>query len=244
MSPRLVPVRRGPEALEWMDEGVGTPAEDAEAYLLLDRINRWQAGHRLTLDALGEALAAGTIGAGGEFTFLDLAGGDGGFAARVVEWAAARGQVARPVVVDLNPAALAAAGERHAGSALIRADALSLPVTDRSVDCVHASCFFHHLSTLDARDLLEEMCRASRGLVVVNDLVRSWVAAGATWAATRALVENRLVRHDGPLSVLKAVLPRELLDIAHASGAAGWRWRVERAFPYRMALIGARAKPR
>ncbi|HUP20497.1 MAG TPA: methyltransferase domain-containing protein [Gemmatimonadota bacterium] len=244
MSPLLVPVRRGPEAVEWMDEGVGTPAEDADAYRLLDRVNRWQAGHRLTLDALDEALAAGTIGADGPFTFLDLAGGDGGFAARVAEWAAARGRIARPILLDLNPAALAAARERGAATARVRADALSLPVADRTVDCVHASCFFHHLSTLDARDLLAEMCRASRGLVVVNDLVRSWLAAGSTWAATRLLVENRLVRHDGPLSVLKAFRPAELLDIAHASGAAGWRWQVERAFPYRMALIGARVDPR
>lgn len=223
-----------------MDEGRGTAAEDAEAYRLLDTINRLQAGHRLTLEALDEAVRSGALGAAGGFSFADLAGGDGGFAARVQAWAAGAGLAASAVVVDLNPAALAAARTAGSRADLVRADALHLPLADRSVDCVHASCFVHHLSVLDTRDLLAEMCRASRSMVVVNDLVRSWVAAGSTWALTRLMVGNRLVRHDGPLSVLKAYTPGEFRSLAHAAGGEGWRWRVARGFPYRMALVGVR----
>jgi hypothetical protein len=81
--------------------------------------------------------------------------------------------------------------------------------------------------------------------VLVNDLVRSRVAAASIWLLTRALVENRLVRADGPLSVLKSFVPGELLAIGHAVGLSGhaeFRWSLRRGFPYRMALVGVRVR--
>jgi hypothetical protein len=69
------------------------------------------------------------------------------------------------------------------------------------------------------------------------------VAAASIWALTRGLVENRLVRADGPLSVLKSFVPDELLSLAHAVGLSeqpAYRWMLRRGFPYRMALVGVR----
>jgi SAM-dependent methyltransferase len=121
----------------------------------------------------------------------------------------------------------------------VRGDARRLPFPDRSVDVVHTAAFFHHLGIEDAGRVLAEMCRVSRRLVLVNDLVRSWVAAGSIWVIGRGLSENRLIRHDGPLSVLKAFRPTELMSLARAT-AYGYRWRLDRTFPYRMTLIGMR----
>lgn len=225
-----------------MDAGVGSEDEDAEAYRLLDRVNRLQAGYRLTLDALDGWLARADRPARA-IVLADVAGGDGAFADRIVEWGARRGVTIRPLVIDRNPAALAAAAAPGRSADPLRGDALSLPLADGAADVVHSSCFFHHLSVDDARAALAEMCRASRGLVIVNDLVRSRVAAAAIRAITALLVDNRLVRHDGPISVLKAFTPEEILSIAHSAPADrpdGWRWRLVRGFPYRMALVGAR----
>lgn len=243
------PRRRGEEATEWLDAGIGTREEIVASYLELARVNRGLGGHRATfgvLDRLGVAAGAAGIpwaGAGTRpFRVVDVAGGDGEFARRFVEWGAARGLAVRALVVDLQPLALTRAS-RAGRAAAARADALRLPLADRAVDLVHSSAFLHHLSTARARDALAEMCRVSRRWVVVNDLVRSWVAAGAIWALARALTGNQLVRHDGPLSVLKAFAPDEFLSLAHAAGADGgppFRWRLERTFPYRMTLVGAR----
>ncbi|MDX1660477.1 MAG: methyltransferase domain-containing protein [Gemmatimonadota bacterium] len=236
------PPRLGPEIVEWMDAGVGSEAEDVEAYRLLDRVNRLQSGHRATLGALETWLSA-TDRPSRAISFVDVAGGDGRFADRVVDWGARRGVTIRPIVIDTNPAALAAASIPGRSADPVRARALALPLADGATDVVHASCFFHHLSVDDAREGLAEMCRASRSLVIVNDLVRSRFAAVAIRAITRLLVDNRLVRHDGPISVLKAFTPDELLSIAHAATPTapdGWRWRIGTAFPYRMALVGAR----
>lgn len=225
-----------------MDAGHGSKAEVADAYRQLATVNRRLGGFRSTFDALEGLVPEG----GGAIAILDVAGGGGDFAARLAEWARARGRPPTVWLLDLNPVALATAAARaETGIVPLRADALTLPFRGRSFDLVHCSTFFHHLSTARARDLLAEMCRVSRRLVAVNDLVRSTIAQGSIWALTRALSGNRLIRHDGPLSVLKAFVPDELLAVAHAAGpeARGFRWRVTRTFPYRMGLTGARVAP-
>lgn len=237
------PVRRGAERVERMDAGEGSPEEIATAYRLLDTVNRRLGGYRLTRDTLGPLLRDGAE----PIEIVDVAGGSGEFARRILGWARSAGLEARATVVDRSPLALAAARDPGIAGpqlAVVRGDALTLPFPDRSVDVVHSSCFFHHLSTAGARDALAEMCRISRRVVLVNDLVRSRVAAASIWLLTRALVENRLVRADGPLSVLKSFVPDELLAIGHAVGLSGqpeFRWSLQRGFPYRMALIGVRA---
>lgn len=230
------PIRRGEEAVEWMDEGRGSAAEVAQAYRQLEHVNRWLGGFRATFGPLGRLLP------GHDITVLDVAGGEGAFSPGFRRLAAARGHRARVVVLDLHPAAVALAAAGGPEVLAVRGDALALPFGDRSLDVVHCSAFFHHLSTAHAREALGEMCRVSRRLVVVNDLVRSYVAFGAILVLTRLLSDNALIRHDGPLSVLKAFVPRELRALARAVTVPPpeYRWRLVRTFPYRMTLVGAR----
>lgn len=243
------PLRRlGAERVERMDAGEGSPEEIAEAYRLLDTVNRRLGGHRLTELAFLPLVTdhVGPVEPRSEETarleVVDVAGGDGAFGVQLRALAHRAGRDARVTVVDLNLAGLSA---MPPGVAAVRGDAFALPFADRAIDLAHCSCFFHHLSTAGARDVLAEMCRVSRRAVIVNDLVRSRVAAASIWALTRALVSNRLVRADGPLSVRKSFLPDELLGIAHAVGLsehASFRWEVRRGFPYRMALVGVRLR--
>ncbi|MGH7544227.1 MAG: methyltransferase domain-containing protein, partial [Gemmatimonadota bacterium] len=233
------PARRGPEAVEWMDAGIGSDAEVAEAYRELERVNRWLAGYRATLGLL-EPHAAGRPAA-----ILDVAGGDGMFAERLVERLGMDGASATAWVLDLGRVSTAIAARRalaHGRIVAVRGDARRLPFPDRSLDLVHTAAFLHHLGVEDAGRVLAEMCRVSRRVVLVNDLVRSWIAAGSIWVLSRLVSQNRLIRHDGPLSVLKAFRPAELLSLARAAGpeAAGFRWRLVRTFPYRMTLTGIR----
>jgi hypothetical protein len=231
-----------------MDAGEGSPEEIVEAYRLLDTVNRRLGGHRLTARTLAPLVAGspGPLESGsdetGRLAIVDVAGGDGAFAKELREQVLRAGRDARVTVVDLNPAGLSA---MPPGVTAVRGDAFALPFADRAVDLAHCSCFFHHLSTAGARDVLAEMCRVSRRAVIVNDLVRSRVAVASIWALTRALVSNRLVRADGPLSVRKSFLPDELLGIAQAVGLSehpSFRWTIQRGFPYRMALVGVRVR--
>ncbi|HET9582288.1 MAG TPA: methyltransferase domain-containing protein [Gemmatimonadota bacterium] len=233
------PSRRGPEAVEWMDAGIATEAELAGAYRELETVNRRLAGYRATLGALNHRFAGPTI------SILDVAGGDGRFAEHLVGHLASDGAPVTVWVLDRGrvPTTIAARRAPRGGRIVaVRGDARILPFPDRSLDLVHTAAFFHHLGVEDAGRVLAEMCRVSRRAVLVNDLVRSWVAAGSIWVLSRLLSRNRLIRHDGPLSVLKAFRPDELLSLARAAGPAGdgFRWRLMRTFPYRMTLVGAR----
>lgn len=232
------PVRRGAEAVELLDAGVGTAEEIRECYDALERVNRFLSGYRSTFAPLRDLLPDN--GTGPRIEVLDVAGGDGAYARRF--WNA------RVTLLDLNQTTLEIARQRSPGVGLVRGDALRLPFGDACFDVSHSSTFFHHLSIAAAAECLAELCRVSRRFVVVNDLVRSYIAAGSIWSLTRLFSSSQIVQHDGPLSVLKAFIPDELMSIARAVSSAGatqFRWSVRRTFPYRMTLLGVRlATPR
>ena len=78
------------------------------------------------------------------------------------------------------------------------------------------------------------MDRVTTGGFVINDLERSRMAASlvAFWA--RLTFANHVTRHDAPASVLRAYLPQEYADLAHAAGLSGAT--VRRAPIYRVVL--------
>lgn len=232
--------RLGADAVEWHDAGRYVESEIDAFYGDLERINRSLGGYRASRRALEPHIGAGIA------SLLDVAAGDGAFAEYLVlSDTLERGT--RAIVLDMSAASLHRSRARADGSlAPVRGDALALPFRSRSIDLVHSALFLHHLSTPHACRLVSEMCRVSRKLVVVNDLVRSVVAWGSIWALGRAVYRHRLTRHDGPLSVRKAFVPREVEAIARfldGGPAPGFRWRVETSFPYRMTLVGVRVEP-
>jgi SAM-dependent methyltransferase len=82
---------------------------------------------------------------------LDVAGGDGYWAAR------AREQGARAVALDISGAKLARGRTLAAAPALVQADALSLPFADGSFDRVMSICALEHFA--DGGRALDEMAR-------------------------------------------------------------------------------------
>jgi len=99
---------------------------------------------------------------------------------------------------------------------------------------VMASLFFHHLSDGNCVRVLKNMWRVSRRLVLVNDLHRHPVAYWSMSALVAGFSGSAMVKHDGPVSVLRAFRPHELLQIAKRAGVPA---RVYRSFPYRLVLV-------
>jgi len=137
---------------------------------------------------------------------------------------------AQIVVLDVNPKGL----EFARRSLPVRGDALELPFSDDTFDVVVASLFFHHLSDGNCVRVLENMWRVSRRLVLVNDLHRHPVAYWSIRALVAGFSRSTMVKHDGPVSVLRAFRPQELLQIAERAGVPA---RVYRSFPYRLVLV-------
>lgn len=171
-------------------------------------------------------------------TLLDVATGDADIPRAVVDWAR-RKQVAIDVTaIDLSDDILALAARNVAHYPeirLMRADALHLPFADRSFDLVINGLTLHHFTRADAVASLREIARVAREGFVVNDLVRSWIAYAGAWMDAHLFGRGRLVRHDAPLSVLRAFTLNELCEIVLSAGLRDVEMR-RRSF-FRAALV-------
>lgn len=213
------------EALELMDDPALDPGELAETLAQLAVINERLGGHAATLAGLARLVPPGPR----ELDVLDVGCGGGDTARAVVEWARRRGQAARVRGIDLSSETVACARRACAGTPGLEfaaADLFDLPA--RRYDVVHAALVLHHLPDETAARSLARMFELSRLGIVINDLHRHPAAYHAIKAVTAVASRNRLIRHDAPLSVLRAFRRRELEDLARRAGLGGveisWRW--------------------
>jgi ubiquinone/menaquinone biosynthesis C-methylase UbiE len=216
-----------------MDVEPGEPAELEACLGELARVNRWLGGRRATFAHLGRLLERTGRRA---VSVLDVAAGGGDMDAAMRDWAGRRGWELSFTLLDLHPMVLDTVRSTGIGGRAVRGDALRLPFRDKSFDLCVTSLFFHHLEPDQAGQALLEMRRVARTGVLVNDLVRDRVAWAWIVLLTRLFSKNRLVRHDGPLSVLRAYRPEDFDGLAARAGLAAWG--VRRHFPYRMCLWG------
>jgi ubiquinone/menaquinone biosynthesis C-methylase UbiE len=115
---------------------------------------------------------------------------------------------------------------------LLQAEGRQLPFREQTFDFVVCSTMLHHLERQDGITLLRAMAAVARYGVIVNDLVRSRLHYYGAHGVLAVLSRNRLTRHDGPLSVLRAYSISEVRAMADAAGlhnaqvhqALGYRW--------------------
>jgi len=230
----LVPPRAPASARELMDVEPGDPDELRECLAELARVNRWLGGSRTTLAHLGRLLERTGRR---KVTVLDVAAGGGDMDVAIRAWAARRGWQLAFTLLDRHPLLVEGSlRDPSSAGAAVRGDALELPFRDGSFDLCVTSLFFHHLEPEQTERALLEMRRVARTGVLVNDLVRDRLAWGWIVLLTRLFSRNRLVRNDGPLSVLRAYRPEDFRRLAVRAGLSGWG--VRRHFPYRMCLWG------
>jgi ubiquinone/menaquinone biosynthesis C-methylase UbiE len=207
------------ELTEIMDDLTRPEHEFQAAYHELKVINEWLGGIR----AIERFLPQGS-----NLLMLDVAAGGCDVSDALLER-----RSCRIIGLDLN-----LQGLRLAQRVVpIAGDALKLPFRDAAFDVVMTSLFFHHLSNDDCVRVLAEMWRVSRGRVLVNDLHRHAVAYYSFRLLATLFSKSPMVQHDGPVSVRRALRPKELLGIAERAGIPA---RVYRSFPYRLVLVADR----
>jgi SAM-dependent methyltransferase len=209
-------MRRAEGALERLDRPVA-PAERDASLADIDRLNRWFGGYALSLAAL-ERLAL-RVPAARPLVVIDVGGGRGDFARRLIDHARALGRAVRVVVVDRDPDLLDIARQAvSANLSVVRADATALPFREGSVDVVTLSLTLHHMEPDAAVAGLREMRAIARIAVVVNDLLRTRLSLALVWLTTRLTGCHPISRHDGPLSVRRAYSPEELVTLVEKAG--------------------------
>ena len=99
-----------------------------------------------------------------------------------------------------------------------------------------SALFAHHLDDAQLVRFLRWMEARARLGWLINDLQRHPIAWHIAWSAPRLLRMNRLVRHDAPLSVARALDERDWQRLLEEAGLAPPAATIEARFPYRYAI--------
>jgi SAM-dependent methyltransferase len=168
---------------------------------------------------------------------LDVGTGYADIPRAIARWARQRGLPVEIEGLDRHDQILelaARAGADYPEIRLRQGDALALPYPDLEFDVVLASLILHHMEDEEQVRLLRELNRVARRFALVNDLRRGRWPFVVTWTSLRLVSRNRMIHHDGPLSIRRGFVAQELGALARA---AGWsRARVTRHAFFRLAL--------
>lgn len=224
------------EKLELIDTGDYTETEYEGCLLELRRINRWLGDQSALEKSLLKEITRQNFGTE-KISVLDIGAGSGEFLRIIGAFARRRNLRISSTGVELNArSALSILEESkdYREISAVRADALSLPFFDNSFDYTICSLFTHHFKNPQVIEILKEMKRISRRKIFVIDLHRHPLAYYFYTTIGKIFLHNRLIRHDGALSILRGFKPRELNELALKAGFR--KFRVKRSFPYRLVL--------
>ena len=197
--------------LEWLDDSQAVAAELTSNLADIRRLNAWFGGTHLVKRYVGE-----TLSDPGSYSLLDIATGSADIPVALVRWAPKQEMALRVVGLDAEPRVLADAREvvGDLPVQLVLGDARALPFDNGAFDMVTCSLALHHFNPEEAVQVLAEAWRVARRGLLVVDLTRGYLAWLGAWLATRTVARNRMTRHDGPLSVLRAYTPKEMQSLA------------------------------
>ena len=85
-------------------------------------------------------------------------------------------------------------------------------------DVVMCTLFLHHLDRPSALQLLTNMHRAARRIVLIDDLRRTWFGYRLAQLGCQLLTRSHIVHVDGPLSVRAAFTEAEVEQLSHEAG--------------------------
>ena len=220
---------------EIMDLETPDQATVDEIYRYLAAVNRLLGGVRATISRFESFSCMWRPGE--RIEVLEVACGAADVARALVAWGRSRGFDVRVTATDILPSALDYARRLEPPDErlrLVAADVARPPFAEATFDYVTCALFFHHLSEAQIVGALVSFDRLARRGIVVNDLVRSRRAYAWTWLLTRPF--HPILHHDGPLSIRRALKPREIQRLA---SEAGLPWlNVRRHFGHRMTLAG------
>jgi len=226
--------------LEYIDTGNYTAEEYEGCIGELQFVNRWMGdAHSLKVTLLREVEEHGLK----SFSVLDVGAGSGELLRVAATWARQTKRQVRAVGLELNERMAKSINEesdQFDEISSVIGDALDLPFPDAQFDYVICSLVTHHLVDEQVVQILQEMSRVAKRRIFVIDLHRHPVAYLLYTTLAKLVLHNRLIRHDGALSILRSFKADELLELAQRAGLRDIS--VERHFPFRLVLSAA-ARP-
>lgn len=214
--------------LEIIDLGPGqyTQEEYEDCLVKLDRIGRFLGGDLATFSALKKMDPPPQ-------SILDVGCGGGLFTIRLAQ----RYPNAKVVGIDINRVSIEFAKRQLASMhtppqnvffEVSSQEKLSEP--KKSYDAVISTLVCHHLSDDNLIDFITRSCETAKQNVIINDLHRHPLAVHLFNAISPVFFRNRLIQHDGKLSILRAFKCEELRHYLKEAGLSpsqytiNWHW--------------------
>lgn len=195
---------------EWMDLGRYTSSEYEDALYQLNRIGRYLGGNRATFWAFNQIETPCSI--------LDVGCGGGFFTRLLAE------RYPHVMGCDISQEAISFA-KRHPSSAKFLCTSQILPA-----NVITATLVCHHMSDEALIRFLKETNAKAKSAVILNDLQRSRFALIGFWIISKLFFRNRMVQHDGLLSIRRSLTRKEWSHFLQAAEipldrcSITWHW--------------------
>lgn len=197
----------------------------------LDRVGRWLGGDWATFSSLKNMQPPPE-------SILDVGCGSGLFTIKLAD----RYPQTRIVGIDLNSLAIQFAKQQLALQVLLKNISFEcrteekLHEPSKSYDVVIATLVCHHLTDEQFIEFISSACRIAKKKVIINDLQRHPFALFLFKMISPIFFRNRLVQHDGPLSIERAFKHLELVQLLEQAGIDRSLYRIKWHWAFRWIL--------
>lgn len=223
-------------SLEVMDDLDAGGPDLTQALRELDSINYLLGGNYVSLNGLSQLLDAHP--SPGQLHIADLGCGSGDLLRRIRRLLEKKGINARLTGFDANPNVIKFARDHTPETCRIEYEILNIFSDDfqrRIVDVAMGTLFFHHFTDKE----LVEFFKSTKGRVkvgiVINDIHRHWFAYYSIKWLTGLFSRSPMVKHDAPLSVMRAFRKKELMNILRQAGFT--RFRIKWCWAFRWQVL-------
>lgn len=106
----------------------------------------------------------------------------------------------------------------------------TLPLDENSVDIVLATMVCHHMSDAELIIFLQQAINTAKDRVIINDLHRHPIAYGFYYIFSSLLFKNRLITHDGLISIKRGFKRHEWQHVLNQTEIK--HYKIEWCFPF------------
>ncbi|MGK5595652.1 MAG: methyltransferase domain-containing protein [Parachlamydiaceae bacterium] len=215
--------------LELLDLGPSVYREDEYQDCLhqLSKIGKWLGGDRITLDAFSQLETPQSI--------LEVGCGGGHFTAKLGEMF----PHANVLGIDLSSSAIAYAKSQALNRSNVQFVQVSSPQLEfapNSFDILTTTLVCHHMDDGEIVDFLKKAYVIASKCILINDLHRNWFAYAGFSLLAKFFFANRLVIHDGPLSIKRSFKKADWLSYLQQAGIPPHKYSLTWHWPFRWLL--------
>lgn len=106
---------------------------------------------------------------------------------------------------------------------------------ENSVDIILATLVCHHLDDEELIEFLREAYLSARTVIIIHDLHRHFLAYWVYGLISPILFRNRLLTHDGLISIKRGFTRKEWINLLKKAGIQNYR--INWGFPFRWKVI-------